>query len=76
MQGEASRAFRTLKTWHQNHANREFLGPLRKPFSRFSASGFRSGCAVFGNWLGETDGLIRVWLELYRLIVGLFVFVT
>jgi len=31
---------------------------------------------VLGNWLGETDGLIRGWLELYRLIVGLFVFVT
>ena len=69
MQGEASRAFRTLKTWHQNHANREFLGPLRKPFSRFSASGFRSGCVVFGNWLGETEGLIRVLLGLYSLIV-------
>ena len=69
MQGEASRAFRTLKTWHQNHANRDSLGSLQKPFSRFSASGFRSGCVVFGNWLGETEGLIRVLLGLYSLIV-------
>lgn len=59
MQGEASRAFKTLQKWHQNHANRKSLGPLRKPFSRFSASGLRSGYAVLGNWLGETDGLIR-----------------